>query len=267
VIAIVIMDCYRLSYTGAFVISGAFSPIVIQIIALNGAADPNTMIILLPSCVGAGLSILCNWSARSKGTKHWGFLILLTVIETISAKLTFHGMIDAGSTIFTVVYCSVTMFAALFGLVFLNRQLNCPQWTGIGIIMAGLGILMYGANDDGFEVKRGILLILLGAMIHSFSYVIVEFMLVVAPDPIAPEMLCSLLGGIGFVCNVFWQLVYTVPRFDNLILGEIKANKGDMWVIVESYLLLVVASGVNSTSFYYLLGTMGSASTGNTLHI
>jgi len=257
------MDLYSLApIVIAFVVSGAFSPIVFQIIALNGAADPRTMIIILPSCIGAGLSILCNWSARGKGTKHWGFLILLTVIELISAKVTLHGLLDAGSTIFTVCYCSVTMFAALFGRVFLNRHLNAGQWAGIVVINAGLGILMVGAKDDGDEVKMGILLILVGAMIHSFSYVIVEFMLVVAPDPIAPEMLCSILGGLGLVINVAWQLVYTVPRFDSLILDEIRESQGDMWVIVECYLLLMVASGVNSTSFYYLLGTMGSASTG-----
>lgn len=245
-----------------FILTGSISPIFVEIISMNGGAENSTMLILLPSTIGMSLSILFNLSACKIGRIQWKYLIFLTIIELFSSKLTFHGLIDAGSTIFTVVYCSVTMFTAIFAFLFLDRKLHIMQWIGISIVTFGLTIVLIDSKNDGSDVTYGIILILIGAMLHSFSYIIVEYLLIITEDPIAPEYMCTLLGLLSGLINISWQIVYTIPRFDHLVVSNIIQHHGSIILILSLYLILIITSLINSSSFYIILRSLGSASTG-----
>ena len=255
-------DLYTVGQLAGFVISGSVSPMLTQVIEMNGGADPSTMIIFLPSYIGMSLSIFTNWSAQNQGIVDWKLIFLLVAIDLASSKLTFRGLIDAGATIFTIVYCSVTIFTAIFATVLLKRPLNLMQWLGIVVVTLGLCVVGVGSKDDGLDVLDGIGLILIGSMIHSLSYIIAEHVLVHAEDPIAPELLCTLLGITGGVVNIFWQVAYTLPRYELLIEKEVEYKHGNVWVLLGAYVLLITASCINCSSFYYLLGRVGSATTG-----
>jgi hypothetical protein len=47
-----------------YILAGAISPILIEVIALEGAADPSTMLVLLPGFIGMGLSAFTNGKAH-----------------------------------------------------------------------------------------------------------------------------------------------------------------------------------------------------------
>lgn len=256
------LDRQSLVLIVSFVTSGAISPILVQLAALNGAAQPSTMLILLPSVIGMGLSILFNLSAVGKGTIDWKPITCLTFLDLASARITLQGMIAAGSTIYTIAHCSMTLFTAIFSVLLLKRHLKLNQWLGIGIVTIGLCILGIGCRDEDKQVSFGVVLILIGSMIHSFSYIIVEYILVHSEDPIAPEVLCAILGMSGVSMNLVWQVFYTLPRYETLVVDEIRDNHGHVDTIVFSYLALMIATCINATCFYNLLGRVGSASTG-----
>lgn len=246
----------------SFVVSGSLSPILIQIIAMNGGAEHSTMLILLPSCIGMSLSIMTNLNAVGKGDINWKLILGLTAIDLVSARITVQGMIDAGSTIYTVAHCSITLFTALFAVLIMKKHLQLAQWCGIGIVTLGLCILGVGCHDESPLVVRGIFLILLGSMIHSFGYVMVEHVLVHLDDPIAPELLCAILGGFGGSINIAWQLLYTLPRYKELVVREVLRHDGDIETLVIAYFALTVAACINATCFYNLVHRIGSATTG-----
>jgi len=202
-------------------------------------------------------TILLNLSAIRKGTIQWKYLLLVTFTELISSTLTFHGLIDAGSAIFTVAYCSVTIFTAFFASIFLGRKLCVMQWMGIFTVTFGLTIVLIGSEQEGKEVTYGIFLILIGACLHSLSYVISEYLLIVSDDPIAPEYLCTLLGLLSGLINIIWQIFYTIPRFDVLVMDQVFQHHGNIEVICVVYLLLISISFTNSATFYTIIGRFG----------
>lgn len=246
----------------AFITSGSIHPILVQLAALNGAAEPSTMLVLLPSCIGMGLSILFNLSALGKGDIDWKSIALLTCLDLASARITLQGMILAGSTIYTIVNCSMTLFTALFAVLLLKRHLGLLEWSGIGIVTLGLCILGIGCQHEEREVSFGVVLILIGSMIHSLSYIVVEFMLVHSKNPVAPEVLCAILGMCGVSFNLFWQVCYTLPRYQELVVDEIEEHNGHANTILLTYFALMIATSINATCFYNLMGRVGSASTG-----
>ena len=85
----------------------------------------------------------------------------------------------------------------------------------------------------------------------------------ISPRPVAaPELVCSLMGLIGCLCYSAWQLVYTLPRWNQLVLAPIAAHGGDLRYISAAYLLLAVMGFLHAVSFYHLLGQLGSVATG-----
>eukprot|EP00597_Dinobryon_sp_UTEXLB2267_P004567 CAMPEP_0170063822 /NCGR_PEP_ID=MMETSP0019_2-20121128/4546_1 /TAXON_ID=98059 /ORGANISM="Dinobryon sp., Strain UTEXLB2267" /LENGTH=278 /DNA_ID=CAMNT_0010270349 /DNA_START=176 /DNA_END=1012 /DNA_ORIENTATION=- len=175
-----------------------------------------------------------------------------------------NGLMYAGSAIFTVVYSSVTIYNAIFAHIFLQKRLNIMQWVGVLIVMIGLALTSLGTQNEGKDVFFGIILILIGSMIHSGTYIMSEISLVHAEYPIAPQLLCSLLGSIELVGIIGWQIYYTLPRYQEKFLDEISIHNGDVSDILISYVLLSICSMVHSLCFFILLGTMGSTSTGIT---
>jgi drug/metabolite transporter (DMT)-like permease len=131
------------------------------------------------------------------------------------------------------------------------------QWMGIFTVTFGLTIVLIGSEHEGTKVTYGIVLILLGALLHSLSYVISEYLLIVSDDPIAPEYLCTLLGLLSGSINIFWQIIYTIPRFDVLVTDKILQHHGNAQVVSVVYLLLIWIAFTNSASFYTIIGRFG----------
>jgi drug/metabolite transporter (DMT)-like permease len=78
----------------------------------------------------------------------------------------------------------------------------------------------------------------------------------------APELECSLMGLFGCLFYSAWQLVYTLPRWEELVLRPIAERQGNLWHIAVAYSLLALMGFLHAVSFYHLLGHLGSVATG-----
>ena len=82
------------------------------------------------------------------------------------------------------------------------------------------------------------------------------------PSVAAPELVCSLMGIFGCVFYSIWQVVYTIPRWDELVTAPIAAKGGNEWHICIAFMLLAFMGFLHAVSFYHLLGHVGSVATG-----
>jgi hypothetical protein len=105
-------------------------------------------------------------------------------------------------------------------------------------------------------------MILVGSMLHALTYIMSESILTRVENPIAPEMLCALMGAIGCVIYGSWQIFYTIPHFKTVVLDEVESHHGQGYVIITSYIVLVVVNLVHAICFFKLLSNLGSTSTG-----
>jgi drug/metabolite transporter (DMT)-like permease len=247
-----------------FILSGVCMPLLIVLITANGGAEPTTFLVTLPGSLGMIFGVFLNPSEerKEKGKVIWKIVIGIALLEFFSQVIILDGLMLAGSSVYTVAYSSVIIYTALFSYFIVQRSLCLPQWIGILFVMIGLAIVSLDAQSDGPDVLVGFLLVLLGSLSHSLTYVGSEFLLTLSSDPIRPEYLSFLLGVIGSSFNLTWQMIYTLPRAQTLIVDNIISHHGSISTIVISYLLVVLASCAHSFTFYYLLMKVGSITVG-----
>lgn len=245
-----------------FIATGVVTPLAVEVIALNGGSEKSTLLIALPTGIGLSLSIFTNWKSRNLGKIQWGLIIGVACVDVVAQVLNLNGLIAAGSAIYTIVSSSSTIYIAIFSYFFLNRQLHVGQWLGLIVVMVGLSIATADAQSYGSSVFLGVVLILIGSMVHSAMYIVSEYLLVFTDDPISPELLSTLLGASMTSVNLAWQVVYTIPRYQTLIVDEIAAYHGSAYLIVGGYVVLVLSALVHGVSLFSLLGIIGSTSTG-----
>lgn len=249
--------CFLLFY----VLSGILTPLLIELLSINGSAEKTTMLIALPNSIGMACCILTNWSARRAGKIRWRLVFTISFFDTISQVLNMNGLIFAGSAIFTVIYSSVTIYTAIFSYIFLNRQIHFMQWFGVIVVMIGLASTSLSAKNDGDDVEFGVFLILIGTALHSVTYIISEYLLAVVEDAIAPQLLSSILGAIGSFLIICWQLIYTLPNIQEKVIDEFYLHDGNISVVISSYIALGAACMIHALCFFFLIGSVGSTTT------
>jgi len=252
----------------AYIASGVCQPVLIELLAYNGMCEKNTMLYVLPNYIGMSLSFLMNFrNSCRQGKIQWTTIIILSSVDIISQYLNFSGLVNAGSLIFTVIYSSVTVYTAIFSCVFLNRQLHSMQWIAVFLIMLGLIFGGRGAAQLGGEdVWLGVIQIFIGSMFHSLTYILSEFLLKNATDPIAPEMLSTLMGLSGVIVFGVWQVIYTIPNFQVLIVDSIASKHGSINVIIFTVIILTLVNFIHAICFFNLLEIVGSTTTGTDYH-
>jgi drug/metabolite transporter (DMT)-like permease len=245
-----------------FIVSGVFMPLLIVSINHNGGANPITFLPALPSSLAMCLGRFINPVPTEKGKVEWVLIVVIAILETGSQALILDGLMLAGSAIYTVAYSSVLIYNAIFSRYLIGRNLNTLQWIGILTVMLGLALTSSGAKADGREVLLGFSFVLLGSLTHALTYVGSEYLLTITEDPIRPEYLSFLLGGVGTSLNLAWQCLYTIPNAQTVVVENIQLHNGSVKIILLSYLCLFLCAAVHSFCFYYLLCRVGSVTTG-----
>lgn len=243
-----------------FVATGVFIPLLIVEISINGGCARETLLIILPNSIGMCFPIL--FAPDFSGVVRWRTLFLAGFIEACSQVLVMNGLLMAGSALYTVSYSSVTIFTAIFASCFLHNRLTIIQWVGVVIVVCGLTLVTVGAGDEGKLISYGIVLILIGAAMHSMNYILCEHMLSHQQSPVRPTYLSFLLGLVSLSLNLLWQLFYTYPRRQRLIYDSITAANGNGNVIAICYAFLTAFAAAHAYCFFNLLGSVGSTTTG-----
>ena len=81
-------------------------------------------------------------------------------------------------------------------------------------------------------------------------------------DSITPESLSYILGFFGTIIYCIWQIIYTLPRFDELIINEIVTHNGNIIIIISAFILLIFINFIHAYCFFHLLGSVGATTTG-----
>ena len=244
-----------------FVASGISTPLITELIRANGGYFKYSMLIALPLCIGQSCAILTNWKSRFTGIIRWRYIILISLMDMISYALNIHGLIYAGSVTYTIVHTSLTVYTAAFSMIFFDIELSRIQLIGVSVTIFGLILAIINAESDGAEVLFGTILILIGTLIHSLTYIATEYVLIKVDDAISPELLCSISGFIPALFYATWQVVYTIPNYEQVIVHSIESAHGNVDIVILCYTLLGLAAFVHSTLFYFLIHSLGSTMT------
>lgn len=251
-----------------YVASGVLQPIVLEILNYNGFCEHSTMLFLLPTYLGMSLTyflpssttISKSSSGITKNNIH--AVSILCALDVLSQTLNLTGLVYAGSMLFTILYSSCTIWTAVFSYYILKRSLHPMQSVSVVVIVLGLTVASAGSMSEGKNVIFGGILILLGSTFHSLVYIISEKLMIQSIDPIAPENLSFIMGFFGLSFYSMWQILYTIPNFQTLIVDQIIVHNGSVRAIFLSYIGLIIINFVHAFCFFHLLGQIGATTTG-----
>ena len=167
----------------------------------------------------------------------------IALFDIFAQSIVYAGNNLAGPTIFSIIYSSVTIWAAIYSQFLLSRTLSREQWIGICLVVIGLSLTAMDSLSHGEHVFAGACLILVGSSLHAMTYVLSEKIMIDSSPMLqtteSDAMLtstmtqqqtvketkrisvranCAVQGIVACVAFFIWQLIYTIPHFQTSIL-------------------------------------------------
>ena len=250
------------TYAALYVLSGCSQPMLMTLCKNAGLADSTTQIYMMFYYLGPALVILpllLRWDKSAPHQDPWPpFNIMLKACgialwDIVSATLNYTGAGLAGPTIFAIVYSSVTIWTAIFSYFCLQRQMNIWQWLAVCIVFGGLTLTTTDSLDLGHDVVKGLVLVLVGSMMHALAYVMSESIMTLGPTPLSIQHNCAFQGIVAFTCFLVWQLVYTLPRFTEKILQPMQEANTTISIALTILLSFAMANLVHALTYFHTL--------------
>lgn len=259
--------CLVAVFVFVFLASGVCQPLVMSQIKYSGLADKTAQLYMVPYYFGmacVGFLYICLPSKRWCQYKVWK-PVLISYVDIVGQVLNYTGNGMAGSGLFAVIYASVSIWCGVLSWIVGLRKLTILQWITIFIVFGGLAIAAADAKSGGSEVLSGVILIIIGSILHAVMYVACEYVAVRGGDEkIPPHINASSMGINATVVFFAWNMAYTLPRWDNLIGEPVKqAAKFDLaepWMLALLVVAVALFNFVHSATFYFLLKWLGSVS-------
>eukprot|EP00571_Detonula_confervacea_P005676 CAMPEP_0172324096 /NCGR_PEP_ID=MMETSP1058-20130122/50439_1 /TAXON_ID=83371 /ORGANISM="Detonula confervacea, Strain CCMP 353" /LENGTH=484 /DNA_ID=CAMNT_0013040275 /DNA_START=226 /DNA_END=1680 /DNA_ORIENTATION=+ len=209
----------------------------------------------------------------------------IALFDIFAQSMTYTGNNFAGPTIFSIIYSSVTIWTALYSKFLLSRSLSKPQWMGVCIVVAGLSLTAMDSLAVGESVFFGACLILVGSSFHGLTYVLSEKIMTSSVSSslttptacigssdattattqiknhntrqesqhVSVRANCSIQGGVATAVLLLWQLFYTLPRLQHLILDPM-ADAGTTPLQALAILFTIALSNLlHSVTFFATL--------------
>lgn len=140
------------------------------------------------------------------------------------------------------------------------------QWIGVFFVVAGLCFTALDSVSEGHHIFAGSILILIGSSLHAITYVLSEMIMMPTSDtetggrfikqrlePISVRANCAIQGIVACLAFLLWQIFYTFPRFQHLILDEMN-NAGTTLLQAACILLsITLANVLHSVTFFQTL--------------
>ena len=230
-----------------YVLSGVCQPLIMTLCKVAGLADPKAQLYMVfysagPSLLAIGIDIPQNrvlWKA-----------VGVSLMDILAQAMNYTGASLAGPTIFAIVYSSVTVWTAVFSRVFLKRSLEWLQWFAVWVVFGGLVLTATHSVAVGPDVGRGTLLILVGSCLHAGMYVMSE---AIMREGLTARQNSSWQAIVGLCTMVTWQVLYTLPRWDEVILEPAEAAGTTLVHALSILLAFGLANMVHSLSFFNTL--------------
>jgi len=224
-------------------------PLIMTLVKKAGLADPRAQLYMVfyylgPACVTFLVDV---WPKPSTFFK----TALIAMFDFTAQAMNYTGAALAGPTIFAIIYSSVTIWTALFSFLFLKRPLSKGQCLGASLVFGGLCITGFDTISLGPSVAKGSLMILLGSVMHSLTYVMNEAILV--REDVAVKAYCAIQGIVACSTFLLWQLSYTRSNYEQ-VLSYPMEKAGTTWTIAATILLTFALSNfIHAFCFFHTL--------------
>lgn len=261
-----------------YVLSGISQPLLISTMKNAGIADPSAQLYMFFYYAGPSLFLITFWLPRfSDPSKPPPSLRVLTqcagvaLFDITAQILNYTGAGLAGATIFAIVYSSVTIWTALFNRIFLQRRLTPHQWGSIGAVFIGLCLTAWNATNpatrtSSVPVAWGTICILVGSCMHGGFYVMSDAIMQPLHESsgrhfLYPREMTALQSAVACFCLGLWQLVYTWPRWHELVDTPMRIAGTTIWGALRLFLLFACANMLHASTFFFTIAHYPGGST------
>ena len=105
----------------------------------------------------------------------------------------------------------------------------------------------------GHKVWSGSCLVMVGSMTNALTYVLTESIMTKNKEALSVQVNCAIQGSVGCVVLCFWQLIYTRPRYDNLIRQPMERANTTLFQAACILVSFAIANFIHYMSFFYTL--------------
>ncbi|KAI8091043.1 uncharacterized protein B0P05DRAFT_528507 [Gilbertella persicaria] len=204
-----------------------------------------------------------------EGPIHHKSIMKLAVLDVFANFCVTLGFSIVGSGMYQVIYSSVVIWCAILTWFLMNRTLTKIQWFSIFGTSAGLAISSMG-NFDTAQIDEaqtaaaallmfGTIMTLGGTFFYSCVYVYSDYIMSQQKPPPLAARVCFSTGIYTSCISLVWIVVYTLPRFDQLIHLKQGTSVQSVWFM---YILVSVSNACHSWNYYELIDRTGSVATG-----
>jgi len=244
-----------------YIVSGITQPLIMDVLKDTGfAKEPSTFIYNLPLYVGMAFAYPFS-PKKSTGVIRWSILTQIILLDVVAIALCYAGNLMAGSIIYTIIYSSVTLWTAIFSILFLKRSLSTGQWIGCILVTSGISFTAIGSTNEGRNIFLGTLMVLFGTCLHSSTYILTDYVFR-QPQPITEDLLCSLMGCGGMVLLGIYQISYTLPHFDDYVAKHVREAEGSIPVIMFTLFMIALMALLHSIAFFRVVNKLGCVTAG-----
>lgn len=177
------------------------------------------------------------------------------LIDILAQAMNYTGSAMSGPTLFSIIYSSVTVWAAVGSRIILRRKMGGSQWCAIIVVFGGLSLTAFDSVSLGGAVLQGSVLLLVGSALHSTTYVLSEAVMTrgVHSQRLAPRLNCLLQGTVGAAAFLAWQFFYTLPRLEDKILLPMRRAGTSTVEATMILMAIMLANLVHSIAFQFTL--------------
>ncbi|KAI8366893.1 hypothetical protein BD560DRAFT_400441 [Blakeslea trispora] len=188
-------------------------------------------------------------------------IMKLAVLDVFANFCVTFGFAIVGSGMYQVIYSSVVIWCAILTWFLMNRKLSKLQW--IAIVGTSVGLTV--SSFDSFNVQTeaaslllfGTLMTIGGTFFYACVYVYSDYIMSQQKPPPLAARVCFTTGLYTSAISCLWILVYTLPRFSQLIQPTASIE-----AILGMYGLVSVSNACHSWNYYELIDRTGSVATG-----
>jgi drug/metabolite transporter (DMT)-like permease len=263
-----------------YVLSGCSQPLIMTLCKNAGLADPGCQLYMFFYALGPAMMILplvvvststtSSTSTSTSTINKWpsnrtiSKAAAICLFDIVCTVANYTGASLAGPTIFSIIYSSVTIWTALFSQLFLKRRMQGWQWVAIATVFGGLTVTATGSmqlGDNNDDVSLGMVLILVGSAMHALTYIMSEGIMTVSEETLSVQQNNAIQSAVAATTLGIWQLIYTLPRWDEKILQPMEAAGTSYTQALGIMLLFAFSNLVHSSTFFYTLRHFPGGST------
>jgi len=251
------INAASLTQAAGYVLSGSSQPLMLQMLRNAGLADAKAQLYMWFYYFGPALVLIPLLWRGDPWPRTIKKLILkaigISVFDTVAASLNYAGASMAGPTIFAIIYSSVTVWTAIFSLLFLGRRMNLWQCLSVATVFGGLTLTAADSLQLGASVLQGCALVLFGSAMHAMTYILCEAIMTVGEETLNVAQNCGIQSTVACIVLGLWQLVYTVPHWHEAIGGPMELAHTPLSWALSLLAVFSFLNWVHSVTFYETL--------------